>query len=100
MEANDHPLDQPVSPPPQLPNPPQTAWLPRGARAKPLDGDAESAFIRDIDEGLQHIERFHARRVMYGYSTFDEIATDIIELFDDVWLSSTRKYREPIAAAR
>jgi hypothetical protein len=77
--------------------------LPPGARARPLvsGSAAHSRLIRDLDEKIQHVERFHARRsslAQYtvgpevGYATFDEAAADMTEIFNLAWKSSNREY--------
>ena len=79
--------------------------LPR-TRTKPLpSGSAkESSFIRHLDERIQRIQRRYAKRGTTassepdnpanppGYHSFAEVARDVEELVELVWISATREF--------
>lgn len=76
--------------------------LPPRSRARPLVSGSkkESWLIGRLDDMKLHVERFHARRRGVppissggdiGYGTFDEAAADMTQIFNLVWMSSTRE---------
>jgi streptogramin lyase len=100
-----------VSPAPPPSGASSVPALPLGGRARPLISGSvgESRLIRDVDDKIAHVERFHARRkgtARYtplsesGYDNMDQAVADMIEIFDMVWKSSTREFgRSPVAVA-